>query len=183
MNNTTRSSKLPKTSFNKGFTLIEMMVVVAIIGILSSIIVLSLTGAKGKARDARRVSDLGQLQLALELYFDRCNMYPQPLQSGAQYGVGQGVADSNTQCNKPKPGTNDYYTMSDFIAKIPTPTTEKGQAVYEYKVNATINATDYVLRAKLEYPSPATLDGLTGSPLSVACTSGLSDIYFCLGPK
>ena len=176
MNNTTRSSKLPKTSFNKGFTLIEMMVVVAIIGILSSIIVLSLTGAKGKARDARRVSDLGQLQLALELYFDRCNMYPQPDSAG---GVGQG----NGQCNKLKPGTNDYYTMSDFIAKIPTPTTEKGQAVYEYAVNLTSNATDYVLRAKLEYPSPATLDGLTGSPLSVACTSDTSNIYFCLGPK
>lgn len=180
MNNTTRSSKLPKTSFNKGFTLIEMMVVVAIIGILSSIIVLSLTGAKGKARDARRVSDLGQLQLALELYFDRCNMYPQPATDG---GVGQGVADSNTQCNKPKPGTTTYYTMSDFIAKIPTPTTEKGQTVYEYKVNVNSNATDYVLRAVLEYPSPATLDGLTGTVIDVICTSDLSNINFCLGPK
>jgi len=178
MNNTTRSSKLPKTSFNKGFTLIEMMVVVAIIGILSSIIVLSLTGAKGKARDARRVSDLGQLQLALELYFDRCNMYPQPLQSGAQYGVGQG---GNGQCNKLKPGTNDYYTMSDFIAKIPTPTTEKGQAVYGYAVSTA--KTDYVLHAVLEYPSPATLDGLTGTVIGVSCTSDLSNIYFCLGPK
>ncbi len=178
MNNTTRSSKLPKTSFNKGFTLIEMMVVVAIIGILSSIIVMSLTGAKGKARDARRVSDLGQLQLALELYFDRCNMYPQP--SGG--GVGQGGFG---QCDKTKPGITPltYYTMSDFIAKIPTPTTEKGQAVYEYAVNTSSNATDYVLRAKLEYPSPATLDGLTGSPLSVTCMSDASNIYFCLGPK
>lgn len=54
----------------RGFTLIELLVVVAIIGILSSVVLASLNSARQKGRDARRVSDIKQLQLALELYYD-----------------------------------------------------------------------------------------------------------------
>ena len=54
----------------KGFTLIELLVVIAIIGILSSVVLASLNSARKKGRDARRVADLKQLQLALELYYD-----------------------------------------------------------------------------------------------------------------
>ena len=55
---------------HKGFTLIELLVVIAIIGILSSVVLASLNSARKKGRDARRIADLKQLQLALELYYD-----------------------------------------------------------------------------------------------------------------
>jgi len=55
---------------NKGFTLIELLVVIAIIGILSSVVLASLNTARQKARDSRRISDIKQLQLALELHAD-----------------------------------------------------------------------------------------------------------------
>jgi len=51
-----------------GFTLIELMIVIAIIGILSSVVLASLNGARESSRNARRQSDLGQLQTAMELY-------------------------------------------------------------------------------------------------------------------
>jgi len=60
----------------KGFTLIELLVVIAIIGILSSVVLASLNSARQKSRDAKRVSDIQNLQLALELYFDSKGEYP-----------------------------------------------------------------------------------------------------------
>lgn len=58
------------TKGHRGFTLIELLVVIAIIGILSSVVLASLNTARQKARDARRISDIKNLQLALELSAD-----------------------------------------------------------------------------------------------------------------
>jgi prepilin-type N-terminal cleavage/methylation domain-containing protein len=60
----------------QGFTLIELLVVIAIIGILSSVVLASLNTARQKSRDAKRIADLKNLQIAFELYFDTNNNYP-----------------------------------------------------------------------------------------------------------
>ena len=52
----------------KGFTLIELLVVIAIIGLLSTLSVVSLNSARGKARDAARKSDMNSISTALELF-------------------------------------------------------------------------------------------------------------------
>lgn len=52
----------------KGFTLIELLVVIAIIAVLSTLSVVSLSSARQKSRDTRRVSDIRQIQTALEMY-------------------------------------------------------------------------------------------------------------------
>ena len=60
----------------KGFTLIELLVVIAIIGLLSTLAVTALGGARKKARDARRLSDVKQIQTSLELYYSDNSSYP-----------------------------------------------------------------------------------------------------------
>ncbi len=63
---------------DKGFTLIELLVVVSIISLLTSIVLASLSSAKGKAADALRVSEVHQLQNALDIYYNTHGQYPGP---------------------------------------------------------------------------------------------------------
>lgn len=63
----------------KGFTLIELLVVIAIIGVLASVVLASLNSARKKSRDARRIADIKQIQLALEMNFDSASAYPATL--------------------------------------------------------------------------------------------------------
>jgi len=64
-------------SRKKGFTLIELLVVVAIIGLLATMSIVALNTARAKARDAKRVGDIKQIQTALELYYnDNSAGYP-----------------------------------------------------------------------------------------------------------
>lgn len=62
-------------SYSKGFTLVELLVVVAIISLLASIVFVSLGGFREDARDTKREADLRQIKTAMELcYFDAsCN--------------------------------------------------------------------------------------------------------------
>lgn len=63
----------------KGFSLVELLAVIAIIGILTAIIYPSLSGVRAKARDSRRSSDISQIQLGLATYLSKHNAYPSAL--------------------------------------------------------------------------------------------------------
>ncbi len=66
-----------KTQYTiRGFTLIELIVVIAIIGMLSSVVLALLSSAQKDAKDKRRISDMKQLQNALELYHVDRREYP-----------------------------------------------------------------------------------------------------------
>ncbi|NCN25919.1 prepilin-type N-terminal cleavage/methylation domain-containing protein, partial [Candidatus Falkowbacteria bacterium] len=49
----------------KGFTLIELLVVIVIIGVLATLATVAVNGARTRARDSKRVSDLKQISTAL----------------------------------------------------------------------------------------------------------------------
>lgn len=69
-----------------GFTLIELLVVVAIIGLLLSIISISLTASRTRARDTRRISDMKQYKTGLDLYYAQGSGYPDTINFLTQAG-------------------------------------------------------------------------------------------------
>lgn len=68
--------KQMKKLFEVGFTLIEMLVVISIIGILAVLISANLNSARSRARDAERKSDLRNIETALRLYYNDEGAYP-----------------------------------------------------------------------------------------------------------
>jgi general secretion pathway protein G len=60
----------------KGFTLIEMLVVISIIGILATLVAANLNSARSRARDAQRKSDIKNIATALRIYYNDNSSYP-----------------------------------------------------------------------------------------------------------
>ena len=59
-----------------GFTLIEMLVVMTIIAIMASVVIVSMGKSRARGRDARRKTDLKQLEIALITYYDEYRVFP-----------------------------------------------------------------------------------------------------------
>ena len=61
---------------NKGFTLIEMLIVIAIVAILAGIVIAGISNFRGGAVDAKKISELRSAQNLIELYYAKCGVYP-----------------------------------------------------------------------------------------------------------
>ncbi|MDD5222178.1 MAG: type II secretion system protein, partial [Patescibacteria group bacterium] len=100
-----------KSSHRRSFTLVELLIVVAIIGLLTAFAVFSITPALAKARDAKRAQALKSLSTTLELYLADSGSYPNgaigPSSSDSSYGF---CLEQST----------DFATlMSSYMAQIP----------------------------------------------------------------
>lgn len=65
-----------KSGFSKGFTIVELLVVIVIIAILAAITIVAYNGAQGRARDDKRKTDIINITKALELYYSDNGTYP-----------------------------------------------------------------------------------------------------------
>lgn len=96
------------TKKNRGFTLIELLVVIAIIGILSSIVLVSMGGARKSARDGVRKADMRQIITAQEMYYGANDAYY------TDAGTTWPAAISTYMPKTPKdPGTGTYVWVNN----------------------------------------------------------------------
>lgn len=136
-------TKLP-TNLNihsKGFTLVELIIVGAIIAVLASSVIFVFPGVQRGARDSRRKSDLKQYQTSLEKWANTHNgFYP--------YAGGAILTDATALCSAP-------YSIDSACS-----TTPSGTNTYRYSANGSgaagaATATNFVLWAQLEKPNAA----------------------------
>lgn len=165
------------SSHKRGFTLIELLVVIAIIGILSSVIVASLTTARQKARDAKRVAEMDSISKALELYYIEANSYPPTTPSGfigsdaaLQMLVARGALSALPTAVAPSTGYFYYGTN-----EVGAPVTECA---------ATEPCQGYILAVELErddHPSLQSDYDVTFAPPSF--NGGSADCFGAAGPE
>lgn len=100
----------------QGFTLIELFIVIALIAIISSAIILPHTESlMRKSRDAKRLSDMGNLEMAIHTFYADRGRYPDRLHDNVGRGGGAWPWDSSGECiGGAVPGTTYCYDDYDF---------------------------------------------------------------------
>lgn len=139
--------KIFKTkNFKHGFTLVELLVVLAIIGVLATLLTANFLGVRQRGRDSQRKSDLRQMQSALELYRSDQGSYP-----SANQGNTLGNCNNQTSLKSPD------CTTSTYLQKIPK---DPSGSSYYY----TSTGTSYTVTACLENPNDPDKDSVNLNP-------------------
>lgn len=163
-------AKLGETSYTRGFTLVEMLVVVAVIAILLGIMLPALSRARARTREAQRKAALYEIRKAIELYLN-------------QYGVLPGLTGpgecATSGCNSAQPQPWISGLAPDFMSVIPADPLNGAEWRLRYRPTASGN---YELDAPVEEdygsaqndggdqntcPSPAACRFETGNDLTV----------------
>ena len=134
-----------------GFTLIELLVVIAIISILSSVVITTLSTARQKSRDAKRIAQITQIERALELFYDTRQSYPSTTPAGLT-GDDAGIQILATSgfmppASVPPPGTNLTYIYRGIYSNAGTRSecTLTGTACSGFEMGITLERNDNIV--------------------------------------
>ncbi|MCL5676235.1 MAG: type II secretion system GspH family protein [Patescibacteria group bacterium] len=147
-----------------GFTLIELLVVMSILAIMTALVAINIQGNIGKARDARRKSDLRQIKSALTLYYNNYGYYP-PSDNGNHEINGCDGGDCSW-------GSVWTYNNVNYMKILPADPTQSATYTYGYQ---RVDVNSFNLWAKLEVTADPdiaktqTQCGYSGQYLYVLC--------------
>jgi len=168
-------NKTLKTTFHRGFTLIELMIVIVILGILMGTILPRITGAQSRARDTGRLADLNSISQALELYYDDFGAYPEVTTAGTPECLDSTLTKYSV--------FKTYFKGED----IPTPPTSGENVIFEgYRtcegaymylplVNKGVANNGYILLTNMEIAQKANYSN-SANALSIIATTSVKDV-------
>lgn len=162
---------LARRSSQKGFTLVELLVVISIIGVLATLVLLQLGTARAKARDAKRISDINQLRSGVEQYFEENGgRYPDAITTAE---LGTYMTTIPTDPLTGDPYDYSYDAASPDILSFRLGTTLEGIS-NALKSDADIDATGW---AQVEGPN------VVLQAAEDACASTPADCYYDQGAR
>ncbi len=109
---------MKKTS--AGFTIVELLIVIVVIGILATITIVAYSGIQNRARDTQRVQDIKAITKALEVYKIQTGDYPLAVGSTGQGGW---------EISVPTASNSDFLSIlrtSGVMSKVPVDPTNTG---------------------------------------------------------
>jgi general secretion pathway protein G len=123
--------KINKIKNSKGFTLFELLVSISIIAILTAVAVVSFGGMNKKTRDARRISDVEKIRVALESYKQVNGMYPAVISNlvTAKFLDKEPTDPKNTSTKYQYSSTNATYYLCAAVELAGSVTTDQTNCV------------------------------------------------------
>jgi general secretion pathway protein G len=150
-----------------GFTLVELLVVMSILGVLVTLVAGGFRTAQLRGRDAQRKADLKEIANSLELFYSDYGKYPDA--SGTQIAACpyDPVGETGTACT----WGDDEFTDSKTVYFKELPGDPESSYNYVYRLVPSSNNQKYQLFARLENPrDPNCLGGdCSTSPVSISC--------------
>jgi prepilin-type N-terminal cleavage/methylation domain-containing protein len=148
----------------RGFTLIELLVVIAIIGVLAGIVLVSLNTARARGRDAKRISDVKQIQTALELFFNDQNPTAYPTAAVANFNATYYLCNTAAGWSTTACASGPTYITVNPAPTPPDGTCTADQNAYDYATTASGYSMTFCLGAAT---------GGLGAGLRTATESGI----------
>lgn len=121
-----------------GFTIVELLIVIVVIGILAALVVTTFAGVQRKARNAERESDIKAIHTQLEAYYNEANRYP----TLAELNGTSGTIRQNEMKSLDAGALRDPRGNADTLCATVSAT------CYGYAVNN--DGTEYTLSADIE---------------------------------
>ena len=165
----------------RGFTLIELMVVISIIGILAGIVFVGARPAGEQSRDTQRQSDLRQVQTALGLYKNRHGRYPEGCNAAESWSgqTGTDYACGSTNAPYILGNIGEGRAFAEFMVNLPTdPKLNEDDSGYVYTVNSDGSVYKFMAKNTVEaevvtadHPFTSCAASCAGSPSHCSATS------------
>lgn len=154
---------------NKGFTLVELLVVMAILGVLVTLVVGGFRTAQMRGRDSKRKSDLKEIANALEVFYSDHGKYPD-VSGGRIQACPYDPSEGSDDCGwGVKEFTDDKTVYFRIMPKDPVSSQN-----YVYRARDIVDIPDlqgYQLFARLENPEDQNCLGgdCANSPVTYSC--------------
>ena len=135
---------------NQGFTIVELLIVIVVIGILATLVITTYNGVQSKARDTKRKTDINAIQGQVEAYNTNAGYYP------TLANINDSAWRATNMKGLDPSALQDPQGSAQTLVAAPVAKSYAYAALPSGCDNTSTNCTSYTLTATLESTNPST---------------------------